>query len=153
MPVLAALACVLLPVLAAGVVNAIVFALGWNDREPQTVATSPVPLPPGWAVGLIWTAIFACLGGAWYAVGVVSLAAAVILCALAFCLAYPFLTQGLRQDTRRTRVLNVVTLIVAALVAAAVGAARPAALALVAPLLAWASYVNISQAAAQTPRP
>lgn len=154
MAVLAAIACVLLPVIAAGVVNAIVFTRGWNggdrrDRaETDARQNGPLPLPPGWGIALIWTAVFAALGGAWYAVGVVSLAAAVLLGVIAFCLAYPFLTQGLRPGTRRTRVLNVVTLILAAVAAVAVAAARSAAVVLVAPLLAWASYVNLAQAAA-----
>ncbi len=154
MAVLTALACVLIPVIAAGIVNAIVFTRGWNSRRDDgssSASKGPLPLPPGWGIALIWTAVFAALGGAWYAVGVVSLAAAVLLGVIAFCLAYPFLTQGLRADTRRTRVLNVVTLILAAVAAAAVAATRAAAVVLVAPLVAWASYVNLAQAAATCP--
>lgn len=149
MSALVALACVLLPVVAAGIVNAIVYARGWSGggRERPAASQGPLPLPPGWAVALIWTVVLAALGGAWYAVGVASLAAAVILAVIAFCLAYPFLTRGLRQDAQNARVLNVITLVLAAVAATAVAATRAAAVVLVAPLVTWAAYVNLAQAA------
>jgi hypothetical protein len=150
MAVLTVLACVLAPVVAAVAINGTIFALGWNKRN-ESPPPSPLPLPPGWAIGLIWTGVLAALGGVWALVGPISLVGVVVVGAICFCLTYPFATGGLAQDSQRARVLNVTTLIVAAITAGAVGAHGKLALLLVAPFLTWASYVNLSQAAAVPP--
>ncbi len=151
MGVLIVLACVLAPVLAAVAINGTIFALGWNKQRGEPPPPSPLPLLPGWAIGLIWTGVLAALGGVWALVGPISLVGVVVVGAICFCLTYPFATGGLAQDSQRARVLNVTTLIVAAITAGAVGAHGKLALLMVAPFLTWASYVNLSQAAAVPP--
>jgi tryptophan-rich sensory protein len=136
------LACVLTPVVAALVINLVIFALGWNQRNGSQRSL----LPPGWAIGLIWIIVLAALGGALYAVWPISVAGAIVIAAIGYCLAYPFATGGLEHDSVRTRVLNVVTLIIAAVTSGAVGSASGwLGLGLVAPFVTWSSYVNVVQ--------
>lgn len=64
---------VLAPVLAAGVVNGVIYRQGWSSdsngsRASMTSRAYSELLPPGWAIALIWTLLFALLGYAHYRV-------------------------------------------------------------------------------------
>ena len=135
---------VLTPVVLSGLVNAHIYYT--NRLAPERVATSSELLPPGYVIGIVWTVIFALLGYAHYRV-FPSLASFVIVAALAFCLAYPYLTM--RNDSRfrhAMKFLNTLSLIVAALVVAATVAKDTVAFVACLPLLAWSSYVNLVDA-------
>lgn len=77
-------------------VNGFIFAVGWNDGA--TLPLTPAWKPPGWAIGVVWTGLFACMG---YAHGLLlrrgnrfQWGVALLLVA---CLAYPFYTGGLQS--------------------------------------------------------
>lgn len=123
------------PVLSAGILNAIIFALkldisGGSPKNPY--------LPPGYAVGAIWVVLFGLLGYAHYRF---TLASPVIAATILFCLAYPLLTSTL-QDPRASRALNTATLVIACATMALCLYESPVDALLVAPLVAWAAYVN-----------
>ena len=104
-------------------------------------------LPPGWAIGLVWVAIFALLGWShWLLVANGNTDVSWILVGiLAICLAYPFYTMGF--DMRYVQYADLASLIV--IFSGAIGIATannvPAFLCIV-PLLVWLSYVNIVDA-------
>jgi tryptophan-rich sensory protein len=137
---------ILLPVIAALVVNGVVYAKKWNNNNEKESKNKL--LPPGWAVGLIWTVLFALLGYLHYTTskryGYMSIESVAILLLVIFCLAYPFLTK---LQEKNGRLLNVVTLVLVSVVMWLV----PKAWALL-PLLIWASYVNIADAISQMPK-
>ncbi len=137
---------IVLPVALAVVVNAIIFARGWqssNDSQRRPL------LPPGWAVGLIWLVVFVFLGLAHYSVararGLFCVSSIAIALTVGFCLAYPFVTRAF-EDERRVRALNVSTLVLAALTAIAVSHQHLRALPALLPLLTWATYVSLTDA-------
>lgn len=144
MPTAALVLNVVLPVLLAAAVNAVIYMRGWSsptnghNRLQRTTA-----LPPGWAIAIIWSFILALLGYVHYRT-FPSIASFVVLATIVFCLMYPFLT---RLRAENSRVLNVTTLVIAGIVLSLTAARgdRRAVLA-VAPLFAWASYVNIAEA-------
>lgn len=148
---------VAVPVLLAAAVNFVLYAKGSIGQRSSASTSSAAQaaayrklLPPGWAIAVIWTLIFGLLGYAHYRC-FPSVASFAIAVTLAFALAYPFLTQGL-QVSRRAKILNTVTLILAAVTMALVvghGIDRSVdtrAILATAPLLVWASYVNIVDA-------
>ncbi len=142
---------VLSPVVAALVINGVVYVKRWGgSRDDDEASSCNDLLPPGWAVGAIWVLLLGLLG---YSASLLSSAqrssakapALVAIAALAvYCLAYPFVTRGLRYDA--SRVPNMIALIMATGTCLLAQAARPSALPPLLPLLAWASYVNITDA-------
>jgi tryptophan-rich sensory protein len=139
---------VLTPVVLSALVNAHVYVSNSNDRNSGTASSAVAQklLPPGYVIGIVWTIIFALLGYAHYRV-FPSIASFVIVAALAYCLAYPYLTMFKSAPFQRaTKFLNTLSLIVAALVAAATVAKDTVAFVAALPLLAWASYVNLVDA-------
>ena len=123
------------PVVSAGVLNAIIFGLkldisGGAPKNPY--------LPPGYVVGAIWVVLFGLLGYAHYRF---TLASPAIAATILFCLAYPILTSALR-DPRVSRALNTATLVIACATTAVCLYESPADALLLAPLVAWAAYVN-----------
>lgn len=134
------------PVVLAVVVNGIIFARGWYGGADGRQDDTNELLPPGYAIAIIWTALFALLGYAHYRL-FPSVASFAVLGIILYAVAYPFLTQGL-ADPARARILNTVTLILAGLVGAAALQRDPVAFAATAPLIAWASYVNVADAIA-----
>src|SRR5579883_1516772 len=72
-------------------VNALIFALGWNSNSSPRVSFAP----PGWFVGTVWVALFFCMATArWFLNDRVTEAAqrarAWTTLLLAACLLYPF---------------------------------------------------------------
>ena len=140
---------VLAPVILAIITNAIIYANNWQSNDTDTTRPRNPLLPPGYAIGAIWTAIFALLGYALYLARdnqPPSLASCSIVAIILWSLAYPFLTNGLKQ--KRGRILNTATLILAMILAIIVINQKPMAFPLIVPLLIWASYVNIADAIA-----
>ena len=149
-----AVASVASPVVLAAAVNGVIYSRGWDSSRgskddinvtSEGHASQSKGLPPGWAIAVIWTVILALLGYAHYRT-FPSPASFAILAAIVYCLAYPFLTGGLKVNSHG-KVLNTGTLIIAAVVLAAVALRKDgrAALATI-PLLAWAAYVNVVDA-------
>jgi tryptophan-rich sensory protein len=125
------------PILLAIATNLLIYRSQMNREN-----ASPY-LPPGYIIGLIWTAIFGLLGYVLYLLDTMNrkmgVAYGSIIALIAFCLAYPFLT-GLK--VRSGLLLNLVSLIFAFVVAILVAKESFDLVYYFVPLLAWASYVN-----------
>ena len=135
---------ILLPVVAAVVLNGLIYARGWNSKNDASkveLSTSLLRLPPGWAIATIWTIIFALLGYAHYLL-FPSVASFAIVAFLAFALAYPFLT-ALQPCAK---VLDMLSLLLAVLIALLTLPRNGRAFMAMTPLLAWATYVNLVNA-------
>jgi translocator protein len=96
---------VLLMVGATIVLNGLIFALGWDSSTASAAAKTPAFAPPGWVVGLVWTAIlFPLMATArWqlnaYAEPSASGARAVVTALLVCCLLWPFYSLALGSLT------------------------------------------------------
>ena len=142
---------VLVPVLLAVAINALIFAQRLNAHPPlmtERPSSYSALLPPGWAIGVIWVFVLACLGAAHHQActrgsGALGPAAVAIVLTIAYCLAYPFLTSLLQARQSRSKVLDTAALLAASATAIAVASEDARALLLVAPLLLWAGYVNV----------
>jgi translocator protein len=92
---------VLLMVSATIVLNGLIFALGWDTSTASASAKIPAFAPPGWVVGLVWTAIlFPLMATArWqlntYAEPSASSARATVTALLICCLIWPFYSLAL----------------------------------------------------------
>ncbi len=138
------------PIVLASAVNAVIYAsnLRKSMEFDKNDDTRPKLLPPGYVVAVIWTLIFGLLGYAHYRV-FPSAASMFIVVTIAFCLAYPLLTFRRRQAQKSNlpEILNTIALILSAIVFASVAYTGDAiSIAMCAPLLTWASYVNIVDA-------
>lgn len=130
-------------VVAALVINGVIFALGWN-LTPS--ATRPPLIPPGPVVGTVWTLLFALMGAArwawlrdtpgddrgWRVWTPVALAVG--------CLAYPFYTGGLANQTS-AYIGTVVTLAAAIVIAGLLYRRSPLAAGLIVPTALWTGWV------------
>lgn len=132
---------ILLPILAAVVVNAIIFYFKWNRDNGRGVTYKY--LPPGWMVGSIWIVLLGLLGYVRWMVRNDTPAQSTVTFLIVFCVMYPFYTLGLKDNIGR--VMNVITLIVAFSSALVVLNVNINAMTAMIPLLMWASYVNITQ--------
>ena len=131
---------VLTPIVAACIVNAIIYTRGWQNNS--VIERSPL-LPPGYIIASVWIVLLGLLGYAYYlSSSAVSKTSIVIM--VLYCLAYPFATAGLRMNN--SRLLNTITLIMVALLLPIVSAFDIRALKFIIPLWAWASFVNITDA-------
>jgi tryptophan-rich sensory protein len=124
--------------------NGLIFALGWNAPGAQA---TPAAIPPGPVVGAVWLVLFAAMGAAYDLAKASQRRAWVPLALAAACLAYPFYTAGLRDQS--LGYCGVVATLLAALASAL--ALRPAsrrAAWLVVPVAVWTGYVAIVGAVA-----
>ena len=90
-------------------VNALVFALGWNESSDTG---DPGWAPPGWVVGGIWVVLFGLMGAATQVARSNSIRSALIVLIVA-CAIYPLYTGGLQSEAVGL-VGNVATLMLAA---------------------------------------
>jgi|LakMenE09Jun09ns_1017247.scaffolds.fasta_scaffold00383_2 tryptophan-rich sensory protein len=126
---------VLLPVLAACILNGYIYLMGWNSTKSE----NPL-LPPGYVIGIVWIIILALLGYAHYLV-YPSYSSWVIVAAIVYCLMYPFLTNGLKD--RMMYLFNGIALIFAILVFATCYSTVVESAVYTVPFLLWSVYVNI----------
>jgi tryptophan-rich sensory protein len=122
------------------VVNAIVFGL----RFPG--AAGDPSGPPGWVVGLVWTALFTLFGTAHWMLQAPANGAGARFWLAAFailCLSYPFYTLGLGNRSIGLAG-NVVTGFAAILLVRRLRAASETAALLVAPVLPWLVFASWS---------
>jgi hypothetical protein len=127
---------VLLPL----ILNGVIFGLGW-DRQSGAAKGQMAGLPPGWAVGAIWTVLFSGMGVArwllskrapgWLAEGPSLLGF--------LCLLYPLYTAGLQNDNVGL-VGNIVTAAVALPLAVLVWRWSQAATGCLTAVCAWLLY-------------
>jgi tryptophan-rich sensory protein len=130
----------LVPVVAAMVLNGIIYGLGWNSEQNDNSMNNKY-LPPGYVIAGVWVIILGLLGYTHYLV-YPSYASAIIVLAVLYCLAYPFLTGGLRGDN--ADILNLISLVIAIAVILSVGMKDVRAIVYTIPFLLWTTYVNIA---------
>ena len=133
---------ILIPIIFAIIVNGIIYALKWNNNN--NINTKMPYLPPGYIIGLIWLIIFGFLGVAHYILTYrqnSNIASNSIIFLLIFCLAYPFLTSGLK-NIKIALILNLLTFFLSIIVSIIVAYKSLNAFYFLIPLLLWAGYVN-----------
>ena len=133
---------ILLPLL----LNGVIFWLGW-DKQSADGSGQMQGIPPGWAVGAIWMALFTGMGVArwllleraprWLAEGTSLLAF--------LCLLYPLYTSGLRND-HVGLIGNLLTAAVAIPLAAAIWRRSRVAAGCIAAICAWLLYAAAATA-------
>ena len=131
---------VIVPVVAAILINGLIYALGWN-REQNDKSASGKYLPPGYVIGIVWIIILGLLGYTHY-LTYPSYASYIIVMAVLYCLAYPFLTSGLRAEN--ADIYNLLSLMIAIVVIVSVGMKEINAIGYTIPFLIWTTYVNIA---------
>jgi tryptophan-rich sensory protein len=129
------------PIVAALLVNGVIFGLKWNQEQDPTKEKNPL-IPPGIFIAFIWTTIFAILGFLHYKLYNTRHSSRwAVVTLIVFCIMYPFLTAGLKTNTVAA-VLNLTTLLFAFVVALLI----PNTLVVyMIPIIVWASYVNLAQ--------
>lgn len=132
------------PVAAAAVMNYIIYARVTKGTKHRNI------LPPGPVIGAIWMALFVLMGYSIYLLRTSGryTEAVMVAALITWSIMYPVLTR-LQSGTRTTRVMNYLTLLAATSVLIAVLVTARTALdkkpaAFLAPVLAWAAYVNLS---------
>ncbi len=132
------------PIAAAGVMNGLIFGLGWNDG---TQLTDPGD-PPGWMVGAVWLVLFALMGLALATLQRLGTECARrgrswVLILIGFCLAYP--VYAIATDSWALGLIgNFLTIALALYVVIRVWAASRGAAWLVFPIIPWVSYATFA---------
>lgn len=157
---------ILVPVLAAIIVNVIVLLQNRKNKsliEPNRSAL----LPPAIVIAIVWVLILGALGASFWALGPtnnnmytipshsLTIARIALVLLVVYCISYPFIT-GLHQKTtnqmdrsrRRTRLANLAGLLLSVLAICLIIGARATGLAigLALPVLLWTSYVSFTDA-------
>jgi len=128
---------VLAPVIAAILLNGLIYALGWNKDNQKSQQNKW--LPPGFVIAIVWILILGLLGYTHYLV-YPSTAAWVIVAAVLYCLAYPFLTAGLQKHMQ---FFNALSFFVALAVTISTFIQNNFSALFTIPFLLWTAYVTI----------
>lgn len=137
MKIYPALIHILAPVVAAIILNVLIYAQGWNKSE--SLVRNKL-LPPGYVIAIVWVCILGLLGFTHYCV-YPSNASVIIVLAILYCLAYPFLTSGLQSN--KSNLYNILSLIFALAVTISVAMENIRQVIFTVPFLLWTMYVNI----------
>jgi tryptophan-rich sensory protein len=137
---------ILIPVLAAIIMNGIIYTFGINKYSEKTEKNKINPyIPPGYIVGSIWVIILGLLGYLHYLIykkyEAITFTSLLIIFVILFCISYPLIT-GLKVKTGL--LFNLITLILAFILALFVISESKIMFIYLIPLLVWASYVNIA---------
>jgi tryptophan-rich sensory protein len=140
---------ILLFVVAALVVNGFVYYYGWakTGSSPVWKLYQNRLVPPGFAIGVFWIAIFGFLGYAHYLLvknndGNITVGSMAIIVYGIFALSYPLLTWGALE--RNAYVVNYLGVVLGFVVALIVISEFTDAFFYLLPLLIWVSYVVLS---------
>lgn len=128
---------ILLPIITAVIINVIIYTQGWNNSQKDSETAKL--LPPGYAIAIIWVFILGLLGYTHYLV-YRSYVSFFIVGVILYCLAYPFLTNGLQAN--RGDFYNIIALILAIMVSIFVFMKNKKAVIYTIPFLIWAAYVG-----------
>ena len=109
--------------------------MGWNKQSNNNKL-----LPPGFVIGIVWIIILGLLGFTFYLTYPTQSAWIVIL-SIIYCLAYPFLTSGLRQE--KSSIYNSIALVIATIVSISVFMQNRIHALYTLPFLLWTAYVVI----------
>jgi tryptophan-rich sensory protein len=132
---------ILLPIIAAVIINVIIYTQKWNDRpQPQPDKNVSKLLPPGYAIAIIWIFILGLLGFTHYLLYPSNISYFIVAIIL-YCLAYPFLTAGL--DASKSGIYNIIAFVLAIALTTSVYMQKkskdPTVFTL--PFLIWTGYV------------
>lgn len=132
----------LVPIVVATLLNLYIYTNRWNDTSrKQENSKDTNMLPPGYAIAIIWVIILGLLGYT-HSITYPSVASYIIVCAIIYCLAYPFLTNGLQGDN--AKLLNFLSFVIALVVLISVGIqCRNKTIIFTLPFVLWTLYVNI----------
>lgn len=125
------------PIILAFIVNGIIYINGWNKNNNNNNKL----LPPGYVIAIIWVLILGILGYTHY-LSYPSTESWIIVFAILYCLAYPFLTSGLK-NSEKTNVFNIIALIISIIVFISVFLRNKLTSLFILPFLLWCMYVNI----------
>jgi tryptophan-rich sensory protein len=126
---------IFIPIILACVINFYIYAMGLNNNNEKSKW-----LPPGYIIGIVWIIILGLLGYIHFLM-YPSIQSWIIVFAISYCLAYPFLTSGLK-DTN-SKIYNIIALIIAIIVFISVFYKNKLTSLLSLPFLVWTLYVNI----------
>lgn len=142
---------ILLPILAAVIINIVIYTQGWQSQNQAKSSQQPDKakpaqqqdkaanlLPPGYAIAIIWIFILGLLGLVHY-LTYPSFVSGYIALVIIYCLAYPFLTNGLREENTAT--YNILAFITAVFLSIIVFIQNKKATVYTLPYLIWTSYV------------
>jgi tryptophan-rich sensory protein len=134
---------ILVPVLAAIIMNGIIYTFGINKYSEKNKINPYIP--PGYVIGTIWVIILGLLGYLHYLIykkyEAITFTSLLIVFVILFCISYPLIT-GLK--VKSGLLLNLITLILAFILALFVITESKYMFIYLIPLLVWASYVNIA---------
>ena len=132
---------VLTPIIAAVILNAYIYAKGWNKTNTNKCKKcSNKYLPPGYVIAIVWIIILGLLGYTHYLL-YPSNASIFVILSILYCLAYPFLTEGLNAS--KAFIYNVISFVLATILFAMAFIQKQEAAIYVTPFVLWTSYVNI----------
>ena len=126
---------IFIPIILAIIINFYIYTQGWNNNNEKSKW-----LPPGYIIGIVWIIILGLLGYIHFLM-YPSIQSWIIVFAISYCLAYPFLTSGLK-DTN-SKIYNIIALIIAIIVFISVFYKNKLTSLLSLPFLVWTLYVNI----------
>ena len=131
---------------AAIAINGIIVAAGWFNRPEALSQRSPL-LPSDAVIGSVWIVLFAGMGAArWQALRSggpnAGKLAASIVGFMVWCLAYPFLTDGLRSPALGLLVNGVTLGLNAAICLVLLKNVRRAAILMLLPI-AWVAFASV----------
>jgi tryptophan-rich sensory protein len=134
-------ASIAVPVIIAGVTDATLRSLGWNQPRGEVW---PDFAPRGGTIGAIWVVLFACMGAARYLVARSGSGrdAASIIALIATCLAYPFYTHLLHGHLTEL-IGNLVSLTLATAIAIRIWNDSRIATLLIALVAAWIVFATV----------
>lgn len=142
---------VLIFVLAAVLVNGLLYFVGWRFKMARNMIgwCRSSLIPPGYFIAVVWVVLFGLLGYAHYLTykegdsgnGGFTTASIVILVVAAFCLLY---TWAVYKFPMYSKFFNVVSLIMAFTLGILVLQESEEAFWFVLPLIVWSAYINIA---------
>jgi tryptophan-rich sensory protein len=130
---------IVVPIIFACILNAIIYSQGWNRNQGQMIKKN-ILIPPGYVIAIIWIILLGLLGYAHY-LTYSSYVSWIIVGAILYCLLYPFLTNGLKED--QMKLYNGLALVFAMLVFVSIYLIKKQIIIYSIPFLLWTIYVYI----------
>jgi tryptophan-rich sensory protein len=129
----------LLPILAAIIINIVIYTQGWNNNGGENKEISKL-LPPGYIIAIVWIIILGLLGYVHY-LTFPSYISVFILIVIIYCLSYPFLTAGLKED--KGDIYNILAFAMAIIVSIIIWLYNKKVVLYTLPFLIWTTYVAV----------
>jgi tryptophan-rich sensory protein len=131
---------ILVPIILACILNGIIYSQGWNKNQGSKIKNN-ILIPAGYVIAIVWIIILGLLGYVHY-LTFPSYVSWIIVASIVYCLLYPFLTNGLKEN--QMQLYNGLAMVFATLVFATVYLLKKQAVIYCVPFLLWTTYVNMS---------